>query len=111
MDPLSATASVIAMIQLTNKLLAYGIHLRREQQKGLIERTYGWFRAVLILRFLPETASRYETISRHVIQGTREAAMSFRQATTDECNMTAVAVCPALHDATCPMIHTEKNLI
>ena len=57
-----------------------------------LRRYYGPFVALLVTILLPDTAKQYERVKRVVLQGNPEDALAFRQAVTDECNMTAVAV-------------------
>ena len=40
----------------------------------------------------PNVSERYEQINDHILHGPDDRAVAFRQAVTDECNMTAVAV-------------------
>ena len=88
MDPLSITASVIAVLQATGDVLKYLYDIRYDS----LSRCYGPFVALLVSTFLPDTAKQYERVKRVILQGKPEDALAFRQAVTDECNMTAVAV-------------------
>lgn len=59
---------------------------------ALLQRSYGYFVALLISTLSPSTATQYERIENLILGGEDENALAFRQAVTDECNMTAVAV-------------------
>ena len=61
-------------------------------QYASLRRYYGPFVASLVSTFLPDTAKRYERVERVLLQGKDGDALAFRQAVTDECNMTTVAV-------------------
>ena len=71
---------------LTTLLTVLGLHYVS------LRRYYGPFIALLVSTFLPDTAKQYERVERVILQGKPEDALAFRQAVTDECNMTAVAV-------------------
>ena len=84
MDPVSVVVATSAFIGLLVVVLgSYYNSLRRY---------YGPFVASLVAIFLPDTAKQYERVERVVLHGKPEDALAFRQAVTDECNMTAVAV-------------------
>ena len=87
-DPLSITSSIISLLQ----LIAQGFKYALDIQYDSLSRCYGPFVALLVSTFLPDTAKQYERVERVVLQGKPEDALAFRQAVTDECNMTAVAV-------------------
>lgn len=88
MDPLSVTSATLALISVLISTLQYVLDL----QYASLKRYYGPIVASLVSTFLPDTAKQYERIERVVLQGKAEDALAFRQAVTDECNMTAVAV-------------------
>ena len=68
------------------------IFLRR--QKSRIANNYGPFIGTVVTVILRGTATQYERIEKAILYGGDEEALAFRQAVTNECNMTAVAVIP-----------------
>lgn len=97
MDPLRIAANIIAALQaiakitdVTSRVLGRGAFRRYR----LLYRNYGFIIAILLSITFPGTASRYERIENDILNGPAENAGTFRQAITDECNMTAVAVRP-----------------
>lgn len=52
--------------------------------------SYGWF--YMLLYAFPDGTAQYEWIKKVILKGKDEHALAFRQAITDECNMTAIAV-------------------
>ena len=90
MDPLTVFGATIALVSVL--LVVFGQHY------DSLRRYYGPFVALLVSIFLPDTAKQYERVERVVLQGKPEDALAFRQAVTDECNMTAVAVGPSPPD-------------
>ena len=62
------------------------------RQRELLKRSYGAGIATFVSFILPDTVSRYERVERDILNGSDENALTFRQTSTDECNMTAVAV-------------------
>ena len=78
------TSSVIQALEI------FGRDARR--QASLLRRSYPVIPASLIVFVFPDSASRFERIERDVLNGPEENALTFRQAITDECNMTAIAV-------------------
>lgn len=57
-----------------------------------LERNYGSIAASLVSLCMPDTAAQYERIQDIISDGTDEDTLALRQAVTDECNLTAVAV-------------------
>ena len=53
---------------------------------------YGPIIGLAVSFFLGNTASQYFRIQRSVLKGKDEDAVQFREAVTNECNMTAIAV-------------------
>ncbi|KAG8533560.1 uncharacterized protein KY384_001300 [Bacidia gigantensis] len=86
-DPLSVVAALFATISVAQQ----AFQLVASQRFSSLERSYGSFVALFVSTFLRNTAGQYERIERIVIRGRDEDALAFRQAVTDECNMTAVA--------------------
>ena len=86
MDPLSvtATASVVQILDLIWRVQAYN--------RNEISHSYGVIAGVLISICFPKTASEYERLQRVVLRGSDEDTLRFRDAVTNECSMTAVAV-------------------
>ena len=64
--------------------------LRR--QKSRIARNYGPLIGTVFTVILHGTATQYERIEKAILYGGDEEAIAFRDAVTNECNMTAVAV-------------------
>ena len=77
---------------MTVEVLKYAYDILYDIQYYSLSRCYGPFVALLVSTFLSDTAKQYERVERVVLQGKPEDALAFRQAVTDECNMTAVAV-------------------
>ena len=95
MDPLtslSLASSALAIFQTSYKIYRTSLQLASLQQHQLLARNYGAFIASVVAWLSPETPRQYERIHNSILRGSKEEAMSFRQAITDECNMTAVAV-------------------
>ncbi|MCJ1386329.1 hypothetical protein MMC17_009455 [Xylographa soralifera] len=90
-DPLSVISGLIAIIDRSYTIYRYTNQLASRQQHELLTRTYGAFYASVVASLSHETASRYESIHHYILWGSKEEVMSFRQAITNECNMTAVA--------------------
>ena len=104
------TTDCIALIYTSSTIYRAGRRLATRQQQELLRRHYGAFCASLIASLSPETAAQYESIHRHILQGRKEEAMSFRQAITDECNMTAVAVSLASPEAIHSLMYMKMML-
>ena len=62
------------------------------RQHRLIRQNYGFSIATVVVFGLGDTASSYERIGTEILHGPAKNAISFRQAVTDECNMTAIGV-------------------
>lgn len=88
MDPISSVASVIAIVQLSIQIFTISV---RYQQRLLI-RNYGLPVGLPVSLLLRDTATQYERIEKDILHGRDADALAFKQAITDECNMTAVAV-------------------
>ena len=65
---------------------------QRSAQKDALVGNYGHAVGVPVSLLLGNTATQYLRIQRSVLNGNDEDAVEFRQAVTDECNMTAIAV-------------------
>lgn len=63
-------------------------------ESSLLDQNYGSLVATFVTVGLPETATRYEQIDAKVLHGGDKETLAFRQAITDESNMTAIAVWP-----------------
>ena len=99
MDPLSAVSGVFTILQATILLsnptfkAYYDIRqARKGVERSLLGQNYGWLVATFVTVLSPETATQYEEIDANVLQGGDEETLAFRQAITDESNMTAIAV-------------------
>ena len=104
MDPLSITSSVLAIIDLIERLLGVSYaristretydaaRTQRSAQKRALVENYGPALGLLVYFFLGNTATQYLRIQRSVLNGKDQDALEFRQAVTYECNMTAIAV-------------------
>ena len=92
MDPLSITASAIAAVQISLEVSKYFIDVSLPNQFSSLKRSYGPTIAVLVTLLLRDTATQYERVESVVLPGENDDVLAFRQAVTDECNMTAVAV-------------------
>ena len=104
MDPFSVTGSLIALFDASFSIYRATRQLASHQQHELLARKYGAFSASVVAWLSPETAGQYESIHYYILRGSKEEAMSFRQAITNECNMTAVAVRLAPQAATYPLM-------
>lgn len=93
-DPSGITARLLSILRASYSYNSYNeiLQLASRQQLELIARNYGPFLSTTVATHLPETARQYESIHYDILRGSKEEAMSFRQAVTDECSMTAVAV-------------------
>lgn len=97
MNPLSIAASAVTFLSVSNSTRKIYYDLWRETKEAessLLGKNYGWQVATLITTCFPETATQYEQIDAKVLHGGDEETLAFRQAITDESNMTAVAVRP-----------------
>ena len=79
-------------ISRTVSLILQALNSGAWRRHRLIRQNYGSNIATLVVFFLGDVASSYERIGIEVLNGPTENAISFRQAVTDECNMTAIAV-------------------
>ena len=98
MDPvlvLSVVSRVIAFVstgQAVYQRVADISLSESRRQRALLQSRYGWSVAFAVTFFSRDTAIRYERVERDILNGSAEGALAFKQAITDECNMTAVAV-------------------
>lgn len=106
-DPLSVTASLLALFDASFTIYRKTRQLASHQQHKLLARNYGAFYASVVAWLSPETARQYESIHYYILRGSKEEAMSFRQAITNECNMTAVAVSLAPQAAIYPLMYVK----
>ena len=65
---------------------------QRSAEKEALVSNYGHAVGVPVSLLLGNTATQYLRIQRGVLNGDDENAVDFRQAVTNECNMTAIAV-------------------
>ena len=88
MDPLSLAASVISLSTIIVTLTWQLAGLKY----GSLSRNYGTSVALIISICFPNIATQYERVERIILNGREEHVLALRQAVTDECNMTAIAV-------------------
>lgn len=86
-DPLSVIALVIAGGEVSGILTDI-----IPNQYSSLKRSYGRTTALLVTALLRDTATQYERVESVILPGEDDDVLAFRQAVTDECNMTAVAV-------------------
>ena len=102
MDSLSRVAGFIGLVQLVallnaNRKAYYSIRqATKEVERSLLVRNYGSLVAAFFIVVSPETATQYEQIDAKILHGEEQETLAFRQAITDESNMTAIAVSPPL---------------
>ena len=68
---------------------------RNATKYQLLEENHGTWVALLVIYVLPDTATQYERLGKFILEPGHEgdhSAIVLRQAVTDECNMTAIAV-------------------
>ncbi|KAL6714826.1 hypothetical protein ACLMJK_007086 [Lecanora helva] len=87
MDPLSVFSATVTLAVSVQQ----AFFSETGQQFRALERSYGRWVAFYVSLALWNTATQYERIERVILRGRDEDALAFRQAVTDECNMTAVA--------------------
>lgn len=95
MDPISTVsivANIIAIFDKSSNLYRGTRQLASRQQLQLLARNHGPLVAYIVAWLSPRTAQQYESIHLHILRGSNQEAMNFRQAITNECNMTAIAV-------------------
>ena len=103
MDPVSAV-NVVAVIfnYLQAALLLskprrkyyYDILAKERAERSLLDQNYGSVVATVVSVSSPEIATQYKQVDTKVLHGGEEETLAFRQAITDESNMTAIAVSP-----------------
>lgn len=100
MEPLSLV-SLLGLAAPALQYMSVGLRFReisntartqRSAEKEALVRNYGHAVGVPVALLLGNTATQYLRIQRSVLNGKDENAVEFRQAVTDECNMTAIAV-------------------
>lgn len=89
---LAGMASDISDITLAIATVTRSEAAIRVRQWVLLAKRYGMSIAFLVTFLSNDTAIRYERVERDVLNGSAEDALAFKQAITDECNMTAIAV-------------------
>lgn len=101
MDPLSVAAHAVSIVQaaalLSNSTRKAYYNKRRATKRvesSLLGQNYKPLVATFVTVVWPETATQYEQIDAKVLHGGDEETLAFRQAITDESNMTAIAVRP-----------------
>ena len=92
MDFIGVAVSLLTLVDVSFNVYRATRQLASHQQHELLARNYGAFYASVVAWLSPETARQYELVHYYILRGSKEEAMSFRQAITNECNMTAVAV-------------------
>ena len=97
MDPLSISAGAISILATVANVKQYldardAARTQREAQRTALVGNYGPTVGVAVSLLFGNTASQYLRIQRSVLKGQDEDAVQFRQAVTNECNMTAIAV-------------------
>ena len=92
MDPFSFAAGLVQSVEASLKIIQNACQLQ-SYDRYTISQLYGPTAGFLISTCFPSTASEYERIQRVVLRGSDEETLRFRAAVTNECNMTAVAVC------------------
>ena len=90
-EGLGLITAVAGIIQLSFEALRIFRDVIPNQYYSL-QRSYGHSIAVLVIVLLRDTATQYERVESVVLPGQNEDVLAFRQAVTDECSMTAVAV-------------------
>ena len=85
MDPVSVVATALSIIDYIFQIQAYN--------RNTLSQSYGPTAGFLISICFRSAASEYERLQRVVLRGSDEETLRFRAAVTNECNMTAVAVC------------------
>lgn len=86
---------VIGVIASTIPLISAAASVRKQlvgYRYKLLSRDYGTLVASFVSAFFPDTAEYHDRVQRLILNGNEEDTVAFRQAVTDECNMTAVAV-------------------
>lgn len=106
---LSTVVATIALFHTTTNLYKATRQLASRQQHELLARNYGAFSASLVTWLSPQTAQHYESIHHHILRGSKEEAVGFREAITNECNMTAVAVSITSQTSLRSLIHTKSG--
>ena len=86
-DPLSVIALVTTLRDVSRILIDI-----IPNQYSSLKRSYGRTTALLVTIYLRDTATQYERVESVILPGEDDDVLAFRQAVTDECNMTAVAV-------------------
>lgn len=90
-EPLGILAGVITLVQVSIEASRILTDIIPNQYSSL-KRSYGRTTALLVTAFLLDTATQYERVESVILPGEHDDVLAFRQAVTDECNMTAVAV-------------------
>ena len=86
---------IISIVSLVNRIIVLcydALQSEKFQQYFLLARVHGKILAGFVTLAMPQTAKQYWRIHHSILRGSKEEAMVFRQAITDECSMTAVAV-------------------
>lgn len=90
-EPLGILAGVITLLEASREASRILIDIIPNQYSSL-KRSYGRTTAFFVTAFLRDTATQYERVESVILPGEHDDVLAFRQAVTDECNMTAVAV-------------------
>lgn len=90
-EVLGIASGVITLIEVSTEALRILTDIIPNQYSPL-KRSYGRTTALLVTAFLRDTATQYERVESVILPGEHDDVLAFRQAVTDECNMTAVAV-------------------
>ena len=97
MDPLSVSWGVVSVVSALVKAMLWSkareaARFEKEAQRVALVANCGPTMGSAVSFVLGDTASQYFRIQRSVLKGKDEDAVQFREAVTNECNMTAIAV-------------------
>ena len=89
MDHIAAVGAALSLLRFVNKVS----RINAIGQYESLKRDYGHIIAFLLVHISTgDTADQHRRLEKVILVGGDEEALAFRQAMTDECNMTAVAV-------------------
>ena len=101
MEAFSAASAGVTLVLAVGKLSSANykaffdtLQATKKAERSLLARNYGSLVATLVTVIAPEIATQYRQIDAEVLHGGEQETVAFRQAITDESNMTAVAVSP-----------------
>ena len=90
-EALSIVSAIAVVVSLTEGVFGAARTQRNAQGNALVE-SYGLAVGLPVHFLLSNTSMQYLRIQRTVLNGEDQDAVDFRQAVTNECNMTAIAV-------------------